>query len=143
MPLGQKLYEESGNITGFKITKVHPIDGTTMELSFMSDIKGFGKFPGGKGIGSGILTQYPHGVGDASFQGNIMMKEEGGGVDQIFWWTHQKTKVDESGNSKGLGIISFYMNSQELSWINRLIVADEVEVDFAKQQFKIVGYEWI
>jgi hypothetical protein len=29
MVLGQKLFEESGEITGLKITKVHPIEGVT------------------------------------------------------------------------------------------------------------------
>jgi hypothetical protein len=27
MGLGEKLFEESGNITGLKITRVHPFDG--------------------------------------------------------------------------------------------------------------------
>lgn len=47
MALGQKLFEESGNLTGFKITRVHPIEGTVMELSFVSDIRGFDNFPSG------------------------------------------------------------------------------------------------
>jgi hypothetical protein len=29
MALGEKLFEESGNITGLKITRVHPIEGVT------------------------------------------------------------------------------------------------------------------
>ncbi len=40
MSLGEKLFEESGEITGFKITKVHPIEGVTTEVSFTSEIKG-------------------------------------------------------------------------------------------------------
>jgi hypothetical protein len=36
MELGEKLFEESGNLTGFKVTKVHPIEGVTMEVSFTS-----------------------------------------------------------------------------------------------------------
>ncbi|AFU58607.1 hypothetical protein Ngar_c16740 [Candidatus Nitrososphaera gargensis Ga9.2] len=34
MALGEKAFEESGNVVGFKVTKVHPIEGTTMEVSF-------------------------------------------------------------------------------------------------------------
>jgi hypothetical protein len=30
MALGEKLFEESGNVQGFKVTKVHPVEGTTM-----------------------------------------------------------------------------------------------------------------
>ncbi len=33
MVLGEKLFEESGEITGFKLTKVHPIEGVTTEVS--------------------------------------------------------------------------------------------------------------
>jgi len=31
MALGQKLFEESGNVLGFKVIRVHPVEGTTME----------------------------------------------------------------------------------------------------------------
>ena len=65
MTLGEKLFEESGNITGFKVTKVHPIEGVTMEVSFTSEIRGMGRFPSCKNLGSGTMTQYPHGMVDA------------------------------------------------------------------------------
>jgi hypothetical protein len=29
LALGEKLFEESGEITGLKITRVHPIEGVT------------------------------------------------------------------------------------------------------------------
>ena len=56
MALGEKLFEESGNITGLKITRVHPIEGVTTELSFTSEIRGEGRFPSGENLGSGIMT---------------------------------------------------------------------------------------
>jgi len=43
MALGQKLFEEAGKIGGFKVIKVHPLEGATTEGSFTSDIKGIGK----------------------------------------------------------------------------------------------------
>ena len=73
MALGEKLFEETGTTTNFKITKVHPIEGITMEISFTSEIKGIGKFPSGKNMGSGTATQYPHGVVDAVYQGAFMI----------------------------------------------------------------------
>jgi hypothetical protein len=39
MALGDKLFEEGGEITGLKITKVHPIEGVTTEVSFTSEIR--------------------------------------------------------------------------------------------------------
>ena len=57
MALGEKLFDESGNVTGFNVTKVHPLEGLTMEVSFVSEIKGVGNFPSGKNLGSGTVTQ--------------------------------------------------------------------------------------
>jgi hypothetical protein len=36
-------------ITGFKITKVHPIEGVTTEVSFTSEIRGEGRYPSEQG----------------------------------------------------------------------------------------------
>lgn len=139
MALGEKLFEESGDITGFKITKVHPIEGITMEVSFTSEIKGIGRFPSGKNIGSGTMTQYPHGIVDANYQGSIMTAESG---DQFIWWAHEKSKVIEDGKVKGLTIVTGFSNSQKLSWMNNLILVLESEIDPQSQKFKTTGYEW-
>jgi hypothetical protein len=139
MALGEKLFEESGNITGFKVTKVHPVEGVTIEASFTSEIKGIGRFPSGKNLGSGTMTQYPHGIVDASWQGSIMTAQDG---DQFIWWAHEKSKVVEGGKIKGLTMVTGFTNSQKLSWMNNLILALESETDLESQKFKITGYEW-
>ncbi len=142
MALGEKLYEESGKVLGFKVTRVHPVEGTTMEVSFTSEIKGFGKFPSGRNIGSGIMPLYPHGVIDASHLGTIMTAEEEEG-EQYIWWAHEKLKLADGGKMKGMIIVSGFTNSQKLSWMNALLVAGESEFDPAAQQFRVTGYEWI
>lgn len=38
MALGEKLFEESGNITGLKITRVHPIEVVTTEVSILQKV---------------------------------------------------------------------------------------------------------
>jgi hypothetical protein len=139
MGLGEKLFEESGDITGFKVTKVHPIEGVTIEASFTSEIRGIGRFPSGKNLGSGTMTQYPHGIVDASWQGSLMIAE---GDDQYIWWAHEKSKVTEDGKVKGLTMVTGFTNSQKLSWMNNLILALESETDLKSQKFKITGYEW-
>lgn len=48
MALGEKHFEESGEITGFRITKVHPSAGVTTEVSFTSEIKGEGNIQAAK-----------------------------------------------------------------------------------------------
>jgi len=140
MALGEKLFEETGKVVGFKVTRVHPIEGTTMEVSFTSEIKGFGKYPSGRNVGSGILTQYPHGVVDGGYQVTMMTAEEG---EQFMVWAHEKSKVVEGGKMKGLSIASGFTNSQKLSWMNRLLIAGETESDPAAQQFRVTGYQWI
>jgi hypothetical protein len=138
MALGEKLFEESGNVTGFKITKVHPIEGVTMEVSFASEIAGTGRFPSGKNLGSGTMTQYPHGMVDQSNQGSVMTNEG----DQFVWWAHGKGKVVEGGKVKGLIIVTGFANSKKLSWMNNLIMALESEYDPESKMFKITAYEW-
>jgi hypothetical protein len=140
MALGEKLFEESGKVVGFKVTKVHPVEGMTMEVSFTSEIKGFGKFPSGRNVGSGTITHYPHGVEDASYRGTFMTAEEG---EQFMWWVHNKGKVAEGGKIKGIVIMSGFTNSQKLSWMNSLLTAGESEFDPAAQQFRVTGYEWV
>jgi hypothetical protein len=143
MALGEKLFEESGNITGFKVTRVHPIEGVTIEASFTSEIRGTGRFPSGKNLGSGTMTQYPHGIVDASWQGSVITTAEGGGSgDQFVWWAHEKSKVGEDGKVKGLTMVTGFTNSQKLSWMNNLILALESETDLESQKFKATGYEW-
>jgi hypothetical protein len=143
MALGEKLFEESGSVTGFRVTKVHPIEGVTTEVSFTSEIKGIGRFPSGKNLGSGVMTHYPHGIVDQSNQGSMMITAEGGGSDdQSLSWAHGKGKVVEGRKVRGLIIVTGFTNSQKLSWMNNLIMALELEFDAESQQFKITAYEW-
>jgi hypothetical protein len=109
-----------------------------MEVSFTSEIKGLGKFPSGKNVGSGTMTQYPHGVIDGNYQG-METTTEG---DQYIWWAHEKSKVVEGGMVKGIIIFTGYANSQKLSWMNNLIVIIDMQTDLANQRFKGIGYEW-
>jgi hypothetical protein len=96
MALGEKLFEESGNVTGFKVTRVHPIEGVTTEVSFTSEIRGIGRFPSGKNLGSGTMTHYTHSIVDQSNQGSLMTTEG----DQFMWWAHGKGKWLKAERSK-------------------------------------------
>jgi hypothetical protein len=138
MALGQKLFEESGEITGFKITKVHPVEGVTTEVSFTSEIRGEGRYPSGQSLGSGIMTKYSHGIIDGAWHGSLTTLEG----DQFIWWAHEKSKIVESGNIKGLNIMTGFTNSQKLYWMNNLILALEISGSVSSQKFKAIGYEW-
>ena len=139
MALGEKLFEESGTVTGFNIIKVHHQDGLTMEVSFISEIREIGRFPSGKNLGSGIMTQHSHGVVDASWQGSITTTEG----EQFVWWAHEKDKIVEGGKAKGIAILTGFTSSQKLLWMNGLVMANESEYDPTSQKINVTGYEWI
>src|ERR671920_628272 len=139
LTLGEKLFEESGKIKWLKITKVHPIEGVTTEVSFTSEIRGEGRYPSGQSVGSGIMTKYPHGIIDGTWHGSLMTAE---GDHQFMWWAHEKSKVVEDGNIKGLNIMTGFTNSQKLSWMNNIILALEISGSVFSQKFNAIGYEW-
>jgi hypothetical protein len=139
MVLGEKLFEESGNITGVKVIKVHPIEGVTSEVSFTSEIRGEGRYPSSENLGSGTMTKYLHGVIDATWQGSLTIAEDS---DQFMWWAHEKSKVVEGGKIKGLNIMTGFTNSQKLSWMNNLIIVLEIDGSVSSMKFKATGYEW-
>jgi hypothetical protein len=139
MALGERLFEDIGNLTKLDVKSVHLVEGVKMEVSFTSEIKGLSKFPSGKNIGSGTMIQYPHGVIDANYQG-IETTTEG---DQYIWWAHEKSKVVQGGmTTKGIIIFTGYTNSQKLSWMNNLIAVIDMKTDLTNQQFEGIGYEW-
>jgi hypothetical protein len=137
MALGEKLFEENGEITGFKITRVHPIEGVK-EVSFTSEIRGEGRYPSGQSLGSGTMTKYSHGIIDGTWHGSLTTTEG----DQFMWWAHEKSKIVEGGNIKGLNIMTGFTNSQKLSWMNNIILALEISGSVFSQKFKATGYEW-
>ena len=95
MALGEKIFEGTGNVVAFRITKVHPVEGTTMEVSFVEDLKGIGKFPSGKNTGSGTINHYPHGSVDASYNGFVTFPEG----DTYMWWAHGRDGRSDNGNT--------------------------------------------
>lgn len=139
MALGQKLFEEVGKISGFKVVKVHPLEGVATEISFASDIKGVGRYPSGKNLASGTITKYPHGIIDGSWQGTLTT-ELG---EQFMWWSHEKAKVLEGGEIKGLNVTTGFTNSQKLSWMNNLIIVIELSGSIFSDEFSAIGYEWV
>jgi hypothetical protein len=139
MTVGQKLFEETGKISGLKVVKVHPLEGLTTEMTSMSDIRGVGKYPSGKNLASGTITKYSHGIIDGSWQGTLTT-EIG---EEFMWWSHEKSRVVKGGKIKGLNITTGFTNSQELSWMNNLIIVIDLAGSVLSDEFSAIGYEWI
>ena len=98
-----------GNITRVQVTKV---EGVSIENSFTSEIRGEGRFPNSENLASGIVSKYPHGIIDATWQGLMTTSGEG---DQYLWWGHEKAKIIEGGKIKGLIKVTGFTKSQKLS----------------------------
>jgi hypothetical protein len=138
MGLGKKLFEEAGKITAFRVTKVHPIEGVTTEVTFRSEIRGIDRFPSGKNIASGTMTRYPHGIIDAAWQGTLTT-ENG---EEFMWWSHEKSRVLEDGKIRGLNIVTGFTKSQNLSWMNSLIIVVELAGSVHSDEFCATADEW-
>jgi hypothetical protein len=138
MALGQKLFEEAGKITSFKVIKVHPIEGVTSEVTFRSEIRSIDRFPSGRNIASGIMTKYPHGIIDASWQGTLVF-EKG---EEFMWWGHEKAKILEGDKIRGLNTVTGFTNSQNLSWMNSLIIIVDLAASVLSDQFCATAYDW-
>jgi hypothetical protein len=61
---------------------------------------------------------------------------------QFMWWAHEKSKLLEGGNNKGLSIMTGFTNSEKLSWMNNIILAIEISGSVFSQKFMATGYEW-
>jgi hypothetical protein len=105
----------------------------------MSDIRGVGKYPSGKNLASGTITKYSHGIIDGSWQGTLTT-EIG---EEFMWWSHEKSRVVKGGKIKGLNITTGFTNSQELSWMNNLIIVIDLAGSVLSDEFSAIGYEWI
>lgn len=138
MALGEKLFEETGMVTGVGVSSVHPVEGMKIEVSFTADTKGIGRFPSGKNMGSGTMTQYAHGIRDGKYHGVFTTNL----AEQYSWWSHEKSKLTLGGKSKGIIIVTGFTLSQTLSWLNSLIMILDSEFDSLTQEYRSIAYEW-
>jgi hypothetical protein len=84
------------------------------------------------------MTRYPHGIIDAAWQG-ILMTEHG---EEFMWWAHEKSRVLEDGKIRELNIVTGFTKSQNLSWMNSLIIVVELAGSAYSAEFCATAYEW-
>jgi hypothetical protein len=57
------------------------------------------------------------------------------------WWAHEKRRVLEDGKIRGLNIVTGFTNSQNLSWMNSLVIVVELAGSVYSEEFCAAAYE--
>ena len=71
MVLGEKMWEEKGKIIGISVKSVGP-EGVRMEETFATEVKGLGRAPSGRNIGTMDLIETPGGSFSGTSQGYLV-----------------------------------------------------------------------
>jgi hypothetical protein len=135
MVLGEKVGEEKGKATGMSIKSIGP-EGMTIEVSFVSEVKGFGRYSGGRNMGTLTVIQGPS-THKTAGQG-IFVTTDGESLP----WHVVGTGKRVGGRDRGIGLVTFSTRSQKYAWVNDgLYVLDsEASPDFS--EFSDISYEW-
>jgi hypothetical protein len=148
MPFGDKLWEEKSKTVGMRINDVSE-RGIQEEVSFVGEIKGFGRLNGTKGriFGTDSFWEKITG-GEGVVQGNAngMLRLEGkGGSEVVGFKALGLGKLVKRSPSKVqdlLSIIWFPDPPPEFSWMKSTIVIWEAFVDPKAQTIEATAYEW-
>ena len=133
---GDKIAEERGKAIGFSVKSVGP-EGVHVEETFVSEVKGFGRFPSGRDMGTLNIVQRTGGISSGTGQGTKMTAEG----DSLVWKCYLIGKL-EGGKHKSLVIIEFMTTSPRLLWMNGLIAIEELVADPQTMEFIGTAYEW-
>jgi hypothetical protein len=134
--LGEKMWEEKGKIMGISVKSVGP-EGVRMEETFATEVKGLGRVPSGRNIGTMDILETSGGFFSGTGQG-IFTTQDG---DSVVWRCYSLGKL-EAGKSKSVNIIQFMTTSQKLSWMNGSVAIDEGITDPMTMELSGTGYEW-
>ena len=116
-----RLSEEKSRTVGIA-TKSVGDDGTVIESTFSSEIKGYGRFPDCTNLGSGRLLQTPKGISLGKYNGIV----SAGKGEIATWRVNVRTKA-EAEKTKGIVVMRFDTNSK-LTLMNNLIASIIMEI---------------
>jgi hypothetical protein len=134
--LGEKMWEEKGKVIGISVKSVGP-ESVRMEETFVTEVKGLGRAPSGRNVGTIDVIEVPGGLFSGTGQG-IYTTQDG---DSVVWKCYFLGKL-EAGKYKSVNIIQFMTASQKLSWMNGFIAVDEGISDPITMELSGTGYEW-
>jgi hypothetical protein len=135
MALGEKVAEEKGKITGMSIKSIGP-EGTTIELNFVSETKGFGRIANGRNMGTLILVQGPK-TSTSTGQGMVVTQD-----GETLPWHVVGAGMTVDGKRRSIGLVTFSTSSQKYAWVNDGIFVLDAEFSADLSQFSDTSYEW-
>jgi hypothetical protein len=133
---GEKIAEEKGKVIGMSVKSVGS-DGVHVEETFASEVKGFGRFPSGRDMGTLNVVMRTGGVISGTGQGTKTTQDG----DSAVWKCYLIGKIEE-GKHKCVIIIEFMTASQKLSWMNGLIAIEDAILDPITRELSGTAYEW-
>jgi len=136
MVVGEKMWEEKGKIIGISVKSIDT-EGAHMEETFTSEVKGLGRAPSGRNIGTMNVTQRTGGTFNGTGQGYFTSLEG----DSVVWKLYFYGKP-EAGKNKTLFLVQFFTASQKLAWMNGVIAIGESITDPKTMEVSGTGYEW-
>ena len=134
MALGEKLFEEKGKTTMTFVKEVND-EGIIVKQSFTSEVKGFGRFPSGKNMGSGGFMMRSDGKAKGRWRGMFMTDD-----NQMIVWKGSGNSRRTADSVKGIMVMTFMTKSEKYAWLNTAIVVADLQGDM--MSFSDVGYEW-
>jgi hypothetical protein len=134
--LAKKLWEEKGKVIGMSVKSVGP-EGVCIEETFTSEVKGLGRFPSGRNIGTMNIVARPDGLVSGPTQG-IFTAQNG---DTVVWKCLGIGK-QEAGKNKNIAVIQPLTTSKKLSWMNSFLIVYESIGDTKTMEFTGTAYEW-
>jgi len=134
MVLGEKLFEEKGKTTMSFIKEVN-VQGIIVKQSFESEVKGMGRFPSGKNMGSGGFWMYPNGNAQGKWRG-MLMTDDG----QMLVWNGNGHSNRTGTSVKGIMVIRFMTQSEKYAWLNKALIVADLQGDMTS--YSSAGYEW-
>jgi len=135
MALGEKVAEEKGSIIGMSIKSIGA-DGMSSEISFASEVQGFGRFPSGRNMGTLSGLDGPH-TSRSTGQGVFVTKD-----GETLPWHGSGIGKMVVGKSKGIFLVTFTTMSQKYAWMNDVLIVLDSEASADRTKFSDTAYEW-
>jgi hypothetical protein len=144
MPIGEKLWEETSKAVGRRFNDVSE-RGVHEEVSFVGEVKGFGRLRGIKGRTSGTDNYWEKLSGESVVNGTacgVMTL----GAEIVGFKAYGLGKLVKRSPARPqdlLSLIWFPDPPPSLSWLTNTIVLWEAVVDEKSQTINATAYEWI